>query len=64
MKLTYLELRDILNAMTAKQLMQEVTTYAGDIDDTMGVLGVSTNTDVEMGESMPGFDTDQIFLII
>ena len=62
--MTYLELRDTLNSLSAEQLMQTVQTYSGDIDDTIKVCGTCTNTNEEMGESMCGFDTTQLFLVL
>ena len=62
--MTYLELRDLLNAMSAKELMQPVVTYSGDIDDTIKVIGTSVNSDEEMGESMPTYPNDQFFLVL
>ena len=62
--MTYLELRDLLNGLSAQQLMQDVQTYSGDIDDTIKVIGTSTNSAAEMGESLPNFSTTQLFLIL
>lgn len=62
--MTYLELRDYINGMTAKQMMMDVVTYSGDIDDTIKVIGTSLNTDEEMGDSMEGFATTQPFLVL
>lgn len=64
MTITYAELLERLNKMTAKQLAQEVVTYSGDIDDTIKVIGFSLNTDYEMGESLEGFPTTQTFLVL
>ncbi len=60
----YAELLDILKNMTPDQLADTVQAYSGDIDDTIKVIGVSENTDQEMGESIPNFSTTQIFLIL
>ena len=62
--MTYLELRDLLNSLTAQQLMQDVQTYSGDIDDTIRVIGTSVNNDADMGESLSGFSTTQLFLVL
>lgn len=64
MTITYAELLERLNKMTAKQLAQEVVTYSGDIDDTIKVIGFSLNTDYEMGESLEGFPKTQTFLVL
>lgn len=64
MTITYAELLERLNTMSAEQLAMNVVTYSGDIDDTIRVIGFSLNTDEEMGESMPGFDTTQTFLVL
>ena len=60
----YAELLDILKNMTPDQLADTVQAYSGDIDDIIKVIGVSENTDQEMGESIPNFSTTQIFLIL
>ena len=60
----YAELLEVLKNMTPDQLADTVQTYSGDIDDTIKVIGTSTNSDAEMGESMPNFSTTQIFLIL
>ena len=62
--MTYLELRDLLNSLSAQQLMQDVQTYSGDIDDTIKVLGTSENTPADMGIPMPNFSTTQLFLVL
>ena len=60
----YAQLLDILKNMTPDQLADTVQAYSGAIDDTIKVIGVSENTDQEMGESIPNFSTTQIFLIL
>lgn len=62
--MTYLELRDHINGMTAKQLMMEVVTYSGDIDDTIRVIGTSLNTDDDMGGALDCFVETQTFLVL
>lgn len=62
--MTYLELRDYLNSMTAEQLMQTVQTYSGDIDDAIEVISTTENSPAEMGESLPGYAESQIFLVL
>ena len=60
----YAELLEVLKNMTPDQLADRVQTYSGDIDDTIRVVGVSENSDAEMGESIPNFSTTQTFLIL
>ena len=60
--MTYLELRNLLNTMSAQELDQPVVTYSGDIDDTIRVIGTSLNTDEIMGEKMLGYPENQLFL--
>lgn len=60
----YRELRDLLNTLTEAELNQRVTTYSGDIDDTIAVIGTSVNTDEAMGESLEGFEQDQLLLVL
>jgi len=60
----YAELLEVLKNMTPDQLADTVHAYSGDIDDTIKVLGVSENSDAEMGESIPNFSTTQLFLVL
>jgi len=60
--MTYLELRNLLNTMSAQELDQPVVTYSGDIDDTIRVIGTSLNTDEIMGEQMLDYPEHQMFL--
>ena len=60
----YAELLEALKEMTPDQLADTVHVYSGDIDDTIRVLSISENTDEEMGLSMPGFSTTQVFLLL
>jgi len=62
--ITYQELRDFLHTLTDEQLAQPATVYAGDVDDAIPVFGTCVNTDDEMGESMEGYSTDQVFMQI
>ena len=60
----YAELLEVLKNMTPDQLADTVHAYSGDIDDTIRVVGVSENSNAEMGESLPNFSTTQLFLIL
>ena len=60
----YAELLEQLKQMTPDQLADTVQTYSGDIDDTIKVIGTSTNSDAEMGDSLPNFSTTQLFLVL
>lgn len=62
--MTYLDLRDFINKMTAKQLMMEVIVYSGNVDDTAQVINVSLNTPGAMGESLEGYALSQPFLVL
>ena len=62
--MTYQELLEVLKNMTPDQLADTVHAYSGNIDDTIRVIGTSTNSDAEMGESLPNFSTTQLFLIL
>lgn len=64
MNMTYLELGNIIAQMTQAQRCQPVITYAGDIDDTIRVIGVAENTDAQMGESLEHYPTNQLFLVL
>jgi hypothetical protein len=61
--MTYRELKAVLDSMTAEQLQMPATTYSGDIDEALPIFGTTINTDENMGDSLPGFDTNQIFLL-
>ena len=60
----YAELLEVLKNMTPDQLADTVQTYSGDIDDTIKVIGTSTNDDYNMGDALPNFSTTQVFLIL
>ena len=60
----YAELLEVLKQMTPDQLADTVQAYSGDIDDVIRVVGTSTNSDAEMGESIPNFSTTQLFLVL
>ena len=62
--MTYKQLLKVLKKMSDSQLEETVQAYSGDIDDTMRVIGTSVNTNEEMGESLVGFSTTQLFLIL
>ena len=62
--MTYQELKLFLDTLSPEQLAHTVQTYAGDIDETIRVLGTSENSVADMGLPMPTFDTTQIFLIL
>jgi hypothetical protein len=62
--MTYQELKLFLDTLSPEQLAQTVQTYAGDIDTNIPVIGTTNNTDDEMGGSLDGFDTAQIFLVL
>jgi hypothetical protein len=60
----YLELRDLLNSMSAKELMQPVVAYSGNIDDTIKVIGTSVNSNEDMGETLDTYPNNQVFLVL
>ena len=61
--ITYAGLKFLLDQLTPEQLAQNVTVYAGDVDDSMAVFGTCFNTDEEMGTAL---DTEPVgaFLLI
>jgi hypothetical protein len=62
--MTYAELKAFLDTLTDAQLNLPATTYSGEIDDTIGVIGTAFNTKKEMGARMEGFKTSQPFILI
>ena len=62
--MTYQELLEELQNMTAEQLADTVHAYSGDIDEAIRVLGTSENSPADMGIPMPNFSITQIFLIL
>lgn len=62
--MTYAELKAFLDTLTEAQLKMSVTTYSGEIDDTIGAIGTAFNTKKEMGSKMEGFKTSQPFILI
>jgi len=63
MNLTYKDLKDFLETLTAEQLACNVSVYTGDTDEAYPVFAAGFNTIEEMGEELDTLDSGHPILL-